>query len=426
MRRPLLALAIALLPTAPAALAAQSHTIDLIQQARTRMSANDLDSADALLTAAMSSATERAESVNTFTWRAILAFMQGNDSATRAAFHEALQRDSGLQVQGLAQASPHLEQLFEEERMGLSRNVVYLSGSVDEKPRRLSGPAVVYPPDLLRRQVRGLAMVGLTVDTLGRAEPASIVFIATPDSGLNPAIRAMLLASTFSPGRLHGRAVRTMTELAIELKPGTPPSATSYITAARERLAVHQTDSALVLLRNALAPTTKATEGEQVYAELVQGIAFTEAGRDTPARSSLDSALSGYKRLTDRGVELAPFLKRLADSVRLARSGRKPGLLGTPTVVGAVDVPPAAVSHPAIVYPPEMQALRVGGTVVVEALVDAAGHVTPGSVRVLQSPNPGLEREALRVVAAAVYRPARRGGHAVSVTIRQPITFAPY
>jgi hypothetical protein len=29
-------------------------------------------------------------------------------------------------------------------------------------------------------------------------------------------------------------------------------------------------------------------------------------------------------------------------------------------------------------------------------------------------------------VTAAVYKPARRGGHTVAVTIRQPITFAPY
>ena len=74
-------------------------------------------------------------------------------------------------------------------------------------------------------------------------------------------------------------------------------------------------------------------------------------------------------------------------------------------MVGTVDVPPVAVSHPAIVYPPEMQALRVGGTVVVEALVDATGHVMPRTVRMLQSPNPGLEREALRVVTATVYGP---------------------
>ncbi len=427
MRRPLLAPAIALLLTAPAALAAQSHTIDLIQQARARMSANDLDSADALLTAAMTSATQHVDSVAAYAWRAILEFMRGDDSATRAAIHQAFQLDHGLQVNGLAQASPRLAEMFEEEYHRASEgDPIYPPSILDEQPRRISGPAVVYPPDLSRRQVRGRALVRLIVDAAGHVEDSSIDIEVVPDSGLINPLRTMILGSTFAPGRIKGRTVRTMTELAIDLTPGTPQSATAIVNSARDKTAAHQPDTALALLREALDPATHATDGERVYAQLVQGIAWTEAGREMLAREALDSALAGYRRLTDRGVELAPFLKRLADSVRLARSGRKPGLLSTPAVVGTVDVPPVAVSHPAIVYPPEMQALRVGGTVVVEARVDTAGHVTPGSVRVLQSPNPGLEREALRVVAAAVYRPARRGGHAVAVTIRQPITFAPY
>jgi TonB family protein len=427
MRRLLLTLAIPLLSTAPAVLTAQSHAIDLIQQARARMSANDLDSADALLTAAMSSATQHAESVTAYTWRAILEFMRGDDSATRVAIHQAYQLDHGLQVNGLTQASPRLAEMFDEEYHRVSQDdPIYPPAALDELPRRASGPAVVYPADLVRRQVRGRALVRLIVDASGHVDESSIEIVAIPDSGLINPLRTMILGSTFSPGRVRGRSVRTMAELAIDLSPGTPQSATSLITSARARIATHQTDSAFALLTQALDPATHPTEGEIVYARLVQGIAWTAAGRDTLARPVLDSALAGYKRLTDRGVELAPFLKRLADSVRLARSGRKPGLLGTPAVVGAVDVPPVAVSFPAIVYPPEMQALRVGGTVVVEALVDATGHVMPGTVRVLQSPNPGLEREALRVVAAAVYRPARRGGHPVAVTIRQPITFAPY
>ena len=423
MRRPLLATLVLLLPVL---LASQSPTVDLIQQARTQMSANALDSAAALLRTAMASATQRSDSVNAYTWRGILAFMQGSDSATRMEFHHALQLDSSLQVPGLEQASPRLARLFEQERLELRPGVSFVSSDVDERPRRLSGPPVVYPPAMLRRQVRGQALVGLTVDTLGHAEERSIVIVATPDSGMTDALRSMVLASTFSPGRIHGRKVRTLIELAIDLTPGAPPSATSLVLAARARLAAHQTDSALVLLQVALDPLTRATEGERVYAQLVQGIAWTGAGRDTLARAAVDSALAGYQRLTARGVELAPFLKRLADSVRLARTGRGPGQLGTPAVIEAVDVRPAPLTYPAIVYPPEMQALRVGGTVVVEARVDATGHVLAGTVRVVASPNPGLEREAMRVVTAAVYKPARRGGHAVAVTIRQPITFAPY
>ena len=423
MRRPPLATLVLLLPVP---LASQSPTVDFIQQARTQMSANALDSAAALLRTAMASATQRSDSVNAYTWRGILAFMQGSDSATRMEFHHALQLDSSLQVPGLERASPRLARLFEQERLELRPGISFVSSDVDEKPRRLSGPPVVYPPDMLRRQVRGQALVGLTVDTLGHAEERSLVIVATPDSGMNNALRSMVLASTFSPGRIHGRKVRTLIELAIDLVPGTPPNATSLVTAARGRLAVHETANALAFLREALDPMTRATEGERVYAQLVEGIAWKEAGRDTLSREAFDSALAGYQQLTARGVELAPFLKRLADSVRLARSGRTPGALGSPAVLEAVDTPPVPISHPAINYPPEMQALRVGGTVVVEARVDARGHVLAGTVRVVQSPNPGLEREAMRVVTAAVYKPARRGGQAVAVTIRQPITFAPY
>lgn len=426
MHRHRLVLSVALLTTASATLASQSPSIDLVQQARARLSANELDSADVLLAAALTSATERAESVNVYTWRAALFFVSGNDSATRVAFDQALSLDTALMVPALSMTSPRLPRILEEERIALRPDIVYTSGEVDEKPRKLSGPPIAYPPEFIRRQVRGSAMVGLIIDTLGHAQERSIDIIATTDSAVNGAIRAMLLSATFAPGRRHGKKVRTLTELAIDLVPGTPPNATSLVTAARGRLAVHETDNALALLKEALDPMTRATEGERVYAQLVEGIAWKDAGRDTLSREAFDSALAGYRQLTARGVELAPFLKRLADSVRLARAGRGPGTLGTPAMVEAVDSPPVPISHPAITYPPEMQALRVGGTVVVEARVDATGHVQPGTVRVVQSPNPGLEHEAMRVVSGAVYKPARRGGHAVAVLIRQPITFAPY
>ena len=422
MRR--LLIAIALLAITASSIAAQKST-DLVQQARARLSANDLDSADVLLAAALTSATERADSVSVYTWRAAFFFMRGNDSATRVAFDQALRLDTTLMVPALAMTSPRLPTVLEEERIALRPDIVYTSGEVDEKPRRVSGPPVRYPPELIRRQVRGRAVVGLIIDTLGHAEERSIDIIATPDSGLNGAIRTMLLSAIFAPGRRHGKKVQTLTELAIDLVPGSPPSATALITTARARLTAHEPDSALALLTVALDPVTQASDGERVYAQLVQGIAWTETGRDTLARSALDSGLAGYQRLNARGIELAPFLKRLADSVRLERTGRSPGALGTPAVVETVDVPPVPISHPAITYPREMQALRVSGTVVVEARVDAKGHVQAGTVRVVRSPNPGLEHEAMRVVSGAVYKPARRGGHAVAVLIRQPITFAP-
>jgi TonB family protein len=91
-----------------------------------------------------------------------------------------------------------------------------------------------------------------------------------------------------------------------------------------------------------------------------------------------------------------------------------------------VDDQPALASHPPIRYPPEMHALRVDGTVLVEAALDASGHVDPGSAKIVHSPNHAFDDEALRVVRGSVYRPARSKGRAVRAVIRQAITFVNY
>ncbi len=100
--------------------------------------------------------------------------------------------------------------------------------------------------------------------------------------------------------------------------------------------------------------------------------------------------------------------------------------MSAPIAVGAVDEQPVLVSHPPIRYPPEMQSLRVGGSVLVEAAVDVTGHVEPGSARIVQSANHAFDEEALRVVRGSTYRPARSKGRAVRAVIQQPITFVNY
>ncbi len=245
-------------------------------------------------------------------------------------------------------------------------------------------------------------------------------------------LRQMLLATTFTPGRKDGHAVRSYVNLGFDLTPPSGPrlSATQLSSAARTQLAARRPDSALALVTEALDPATSATPGERVYALFVQGLVLKAKGRDSLASVAFDSGTAGYRNLVARGVDLAPFLKRLADSVRLARrrSGAPasaPSGLGAPSATG-VDEQPALVTHPSIRYAPEMQALRIGGTLIVEATLDTTGRVIPGSVRIVQSPNPVFNEEARRVVLAATYRPARQGGRAVRTVIRQPLTFAPY
>ena len=313
-------------------------------------------------------------------------------------------------------------------RLSGQARVFYASGSVDEPPRRLSGPPVEYPRALLLRHVQGVVRMAAIVDTSGRVEPASVEVLSTPDSGLNDAVKQMMLASQFSAGRLKGAAVRVMVQLGVDVR---PPRlrATELVGSARAQLAARRPDSALTLLELALDTSlTHPTDGERVYALLVRGAAASRAGRDSASRADLGEGLALYQSLTARGVDLAPFLRRLADSVRLARRGSQGAgpAMPAPSTVDPVDEQPVLVSHPGIRYPPEMQALRVGGTVVVEAALDATGHVEPGSAKIAESPNHAFDAEALRVVRGSVYRAARREGRPVRAVIRQAISFVNY
>jgi len=280
----------------------------------------------------------------------------------------------------------------------------------------------------LRRHVQGFVQLAAIVDTTGRVEPASVEVLSTPDSGLNDAVEQMMLASQFSVGRLKGAAVRVMVQMGVDVRPPRL-SATELVRSARAHLAAGRPDSALTLLDLALdSALAHPTDGERSYALLVRGSAASRAGRDSAGRADLSEGLALYQGLTARGVDLAPFLRRLADSIRLARRGRNaPGpAMPAPTAVEAVDVQPVLVSHPPIRYPAEMQALRIDGTVEVEAALDTTGHVESASAHIVQSPNHAFDAEALRVVRGSVYRPARRQGRPVRAVIRQALGFVNY
>ncbi|HEU5260878.1 MAG TPA: energy transducer TonB [Gemmatimonadales bacterium] len=428
-RSPALSVALAATLVTPAALASQSPAARLIGAARAQIAAHNLDSADVLIRAAVESAATGTmrDRESALVWHAIIAFFQGKDSITHAAFRAALELDTTLTVGGLAGLDPRLPEIFAEEKEAASRRrVVYLSGRVDEPPRRTGGPPVAYTTDLLRRHIAGPVEVWAIIDTVGRAEPASVRVEQTPDGELVEPVRQMVLASQFTPGRYRGRLVRVMTLMKIVVEPPRL-SATDLIAAARAQLAARHTDSAFTLLGIALdTMITHATQGERTYGLLVRGIAGSAIGRDSLADADFRTALQSYEDLLGRGVELAPFLRRLADSVRQGRRGAAIGRMTAPAAFGEVDELPTIVSHPPIRYPPAMRALGASGTVIVEARLDAAGRVDPASVRVVRSSNPGFDAEVRRVVRGAVYRPAKRGGRPVHVIIRQAIQFVAY
>src|SRR3989454_1163496 len=343
MPRPSVVVLVAVILSPPGALLGQSRVSQLVDSARVQLAANHLDSAEALLRAALDSTAPAtpADRNNALVWDGIVQFLRGHEDLARTAFRQALALDPGLNVNGLDQLSPELAQLFQQEKQTVGRSQgFYVSKDVDESPRRLSGPPVDYPRKLLRRHVQGFAQVALALDTA----------------------------------------------------------------------------------------LTHPTDGERLYALLVRGVAASRTGRDSAGRADVAEGLALYQTLTARGVDLAPFLRRFADSVRLRGRGAKPpgATMSAPIAVGAVEGQPALVSHPPIRYPPEMQSLRVAGTVLVEAALDGPGHAAPGPARIVQSPNHALDEEALRVVRGSVYRPARSEGRAVRAVIRQAISFVNY
>ena len=306
-----------------------------------------------------------------------------------------------------------------------SVNVVYLPNQVDQMPRRLSGPPFDYPAGALKAGDGERVLVEAVIDTSGRIEPPTLRIVETPDSAMNDSVRADMLSTVYSPARLKGRPVRFLGQIWVVLHARGPTiDATALITEARQ-LPAGRADSALRLLDQALDTAAHPSAGERAYGFLERGVVESRAGRRETASLDLKRGLELWRGEPARGVELAPFLNDLADSVRLAGQGaRAVSTADHLTVLGTADIAPSLLSRPPVVYPPEARALGVTGTVVVEAVVDATGRVS-GAPKVVASPNPLLDSAAVRIVQASRYRPARLKGRPVAIRVREAITFRP-
>ena len=86
--------------------------------------------------------------------------------------------------------------------------------AVDEPPVLLAGPPLGYPDVLRRAGTTGTVTVQLVIDTLGRAEPGSLV-LQSSHPGFEAAARVYVVGALFRPGRAHGRAVRVLVRLPI-------------------------------------------------------------------------------------------------------------------------------------------------------------------------------------------------------------------
>lgn len=91
-----------------------------------------------------------------------------------------------------------------------SGDQVFMESVVEERPEMLTRPPLQYP-DLLRQAgVQGRVLVQAIIDTSGRAEPASVKIIQSPNPGFDQPAKNLILKALFRPARVHGRAVRVL------------------------------------------------------------------------------------------------------------------------------------------------------------------------------------------------------------------------
>src|SRR5262245_38071997 len=90
-----------------------------------------------------------------------------------------------------------------------------------------------------------------------------------------------------------------------------------------------------------------------------------------------------------------------------------------------VDQPPQRLSAPPLDrdYPALLRQAGITGRVVLQAVIATTGKAEPASIEVMQSTYPGFNDAAKRWLSEALFRPARKGGQAVRVLVRQVIDF---
>src|SRR5437667_5942109 len=101
---------------------------------------------------------------------------------------------------------------------GRAADQVYSEATVDERAEIVSAPPLEYPPALRHAGLQGRVMVQAVIDTLGRAEPASLKVIARPNTAFDESARAYVLHAVFPPARVKGRRVRRLINVPVDYR----------------------------------------------------------------------------------------------------------------------------------------------------------------------------------------------------------------
>jgi len=94
-----------------------------------------------------------------------------------------------------------------------------------------------------------------------------------------------------------------------------------------------------------------------------------------------------------------------------------------PYLESVVEERPERIGGPMPRFPDLLRQAGIDGRVLLEFVVDTAGHVERGSIKVLSSTNQLFEQPAREAIAESTFRPGKISGHPVRVRVQQPINF---
>jgi tetratricopeptide (TPR) repeat protein len=297
-----------------APLAAQNRSAELLAAARVHIAVQQWDSADAELSEALEIAPYIMDSSWTYIWRGVLEYQQGRQQLARVSFRRALALHPDPGVRGLDTISTGLANLYDREFRAMR---TFRSWDLDQPARWTTRPEFAYPRGLSPRRRTGEAIVRVIVDTAGRVDDRNIEIIAIPDSVFSEPLRQLMTEVGFTPARIAGKPVRSLLYYRVNIVPPAPRDPIGLIELARAELRAGRVDGALTHLENAVDSVNRATPAIRVYAELVEGMAWQIKGDRMRADRTFDAALAHFEALRRQGVDFAPFLRCLADSIRL-------------------------------------------------------------------------------------------------------------
>ena len=92
---------------------------------------------------------------------------------------------------------------------------LYAEVTLSQPPERISSPPILYPRMLQRTGIEGDVTLEFVIGVDGRVEPGSVRVISSPYEAFSNSARAVIEGSEYRPGKLDGKAVRTLVQTVI-------------------------------------------------------------------------------------------------------------------------------------------------------------------------------------------------------------------